>query len=173
MKREIKFRVWDKESKKIKYLNDSHDTLMFSPDDKGNAHYYNLQNGDGNSFDSSGYGELMQFTGLQDKNGVDIYEGDILMHCITWYKGTVKEETDRVLLIVDYFQDFCCFVRFELDPEKEYSPTIDDILTRSTAEGYEVVGNKYENSNELYELLYQGKSVEEVLEGLKNNEHDG
>jgi len=51
MEREIKFRAWDKKSKIMKY-----DINIIS-----------------NSF-----GELLQFTGLKDKNGKEIYEGDII-----------------------------------------------------------------------------------------------
>ena len=61
--REIKFRAWDKKSK----------TMDYEP----SAQY---TNGDLNGCIQchSGWFDLMQFTGLQDENGEDIYEGDIL-----------------------------------------------------------------------------------------------
>jgi hypothetical protein len=70
--REIKFRAWDK--KKMHYFNPFNQSTEFMR----------------NNFD--GRNEIMQFTGLQDKNGKDIFEGDVVSHYPHWCDGRTKTE---------------------------------------------------------------------------------
>ena len=65
--REIKFRAWDKDEKRM--------TTTFSVSSQGQVTFTPL--GESTRY-LTGY-ILMQFTGLLDKNGKEIYEGDIIV----------------------------------------------------------------------------------------------
>ena len=80
--REILFRAWDKTTNKYRKFDGMHDTMII--DESGEIRYYNLQNGSGGDEYI-----LEQFTGLLDKNGVRIFEGDLIyigesLHVIVW-----------------------------------------------------------------------------------------
>jgi len=122
--REIKFRAWDNEFKKMKQID--------------------IQEG----FDSELL--LMQFTGLKDKNGKEIYEGDILK------LGDEDKEPKTTFSEVywcEYQSKFMHKRRFltgggsagELNTWNNYLDGIKDL------DFCEVIGNIYENPELLKE----------------------
>lgn len=140
MNREIKFRVYDKDLKKMRYLNSSHDFICFG--EKGNGHYHNMQTGLGEWFS-----DLMQYTGLKDKNGVEIYEGDIIKY---YHKTFFKRKGEMVF----DFKNTKCYVVWDEKGagfilNKDYNKVTDksyvDIMYMSGGDTIEVIGNIYEN----------------------------
>lgn len=123
MTREIKFRAWN-----------------------GEEMFENVQNIEFGAFLGGDY-EVMQFTGLKDKNGKEIYEGDL-----------VKSGNGRIWMVE--FGDWTYTeLRQESDQYGFFLRGEDDNTIAVTGAPYgEIIGNIYENP----ELLHttEGKSDE-------------
>ena len=133
MGRDIKFRAWNKEIKKmyevieIDFYNEKVGYLFADPTIQGEAVGY-LKFSDI---------ELMQSTGLKDKNSKEIYEGDILLG------HSVSPE--------------CNVFEFKLIGEVYYSNrgTWDcySYILGGFNEQVEVIGNIYENADLLEQII--------------------
>lgn len=77
--------------------------------------------------------ELMQYTGLRDKNGREIYEGDVVR-----YECCFESYVEEVI----YDDKHCNFGTIDKD-EKTFS--FDALISDFDVDCFEVVGNKYEN----------------------------
>jgi len=106
MNREIKFRAWDKENKT---MIDMHAMEYFAHTETRNQVRF----------------DLMQYTGLHDKNGKEIYEGDIF------------NDKSRVVW------GFCAWGREHKD--NTAAPSFSQIADYEGRIKLEVIGNIYEN----------------------------
>lgn len=119
--REIKFRAWLKEEKimgEVLGIDILHKEIFFSNED---ANYY-----EHTDFKDI---ELMQYTGLYDKNEKEIYEGDI-----------VKLRANHGIGIIKYYDEWGAFV-----VEYIKSKPLAVLGMNYYKENIEVLGNIYKN----------------------------
>lgn len=123
--REIKFRAWDKENETMVYPKG----ILFD----GRVVFFSC----GALEPFEGY-ELMQYTGLKDKNGMEVYEGDIINICTEGGCNPAKvifdnEDQKGCFCVIGYLGDLRTY------PIKDF---VDCEI--------EVIGNIYENPELLH-----------------------
>ena len=125
--REIKFRAWDKVDKKVRkvmsldFYNTRQWEVTLANDGDVYLRYFEQI-------------ELMQYTGLKDKNGKEIYEGDVLFHPL---QGRRK-------VFYPYSENVASYGLRNID--NGFGSTLQD-----SHAVWEVIGNIYENPELLKE----------------------
>lgn len=87
---------------------------------------------------------LMQSTGLKDKNGIEIFEGDIVLASVQ----NGFDYLDNKVCIVKNSIDYSGLVCATVDEDLEYRIFNTELFEEYT---YEVIGNIYQNSELLEE----------------------
>ena len=150
MNREIKFRAWYKEKKrigKVLGIDILHKEIYFSNEDVdcyGHTEFKDI--------------ELMQYTGMKDVTEKEIYEGDVvkLVHTGIEISADRLEDLKRFVGIIKYENGIFKIVRtekslikskyFEMEQKK-----VSEIFIYSKLYDLEVIGNIFENK-ELLEI---------------------
>jgi uncharacterized phage protein (TIGR01671 family) len=133
LKRKIKFRIWDRENKQFLPENLRTRGVVLNRDGEiilltNQGPYPYPVNGGMDRF------EIQQYIGLEDKNGKEIYEGDIL----SWseYQGWEDGRTFRGRYVVRWNED--C-LRWDF-----HDPDVDDSLEAGNTKFDGIIGNIFE-----------------------------
>jgi uncharacterized phage protein (TIGR01671 family) len=136
MNRVIKFRAWDGRE----FINDYYNQINYIAINGGAlvTVQYDDVCPEGVVYAEPKRVTLMQFTGLHDKNGVEIYEGDI----VHW--GHIKgyEECLPRKAVVEFSPDLT-FSTFNLERNNKFR--FGSFAYRNTESAVEVIGNIYQN----------------------------
>ena len=126
----LKFRAWDKKLKllgNVSYIDFDSKNLMYFFD-KDTELYANFEDV-----------EIMQSTGFKDKNGVEIFIGDIV-NCGYLFTGSPFEEEDDYTEDIGVIKIVNCGAVVKINGDFE---CLVDVL--NNCEDFEIIGNIYEN----------------------------
>ncbi|WP_057510259.1 YopX family protein [Staphylococcus simulans] len=134
----IKFRVWDKSEKKMKRVysigfNEQGEAISIQDEFADNYEAYAM-------YDVNDY-ELMQSTGLKDKNGTEIYEGDIVEVLVEDEEPKIMKDKTYIGIVV-YKRGM-----FDIKNSKNtYLGIVPQMYMSDIDCVFEVLGNKYQNT---------------------------
>lgn len=137
MKREIKFRAWEKRSNQMfsnDYLVDAgRQLVIFAKRMRPNLPDMENVKGGLMLFTDDKDLELMQFTGLHDAHGKEIFEGDVVRYTI------ITKDKIEIIPCIVYFD----MGAFHIKDTRLHGRF--DLLSKCEPDDIAVVGNIYEN----------------------------
>jgi uncharacterized phage protein (TIGR01671 family) len=138
--REIKFRAWiKKESRMTEVGVLSQNGKSITVDDSDMDGTYNRHVG-GNKF------ELMQYTGLKDKNGKEIYEGDIVRKNFGHLEKIMTGESHKFEIIMANSAFKAVDMRSMFDNPQDFYLHKEALMT-GNLKNFEIIGNIYEHNH--------------------------
>ena len=149
--RDIKFRVWDKEYEKMTYFNDEDYEyklpFVFRLDQvlKKDSNYDDYEDFEYNDVTDSV--EVMQYTGLKDKNGKEIYEGDIIEFSYDMFVGNFDTFVAKGKVV---FKEGAFYV--EIFENERTTKDEAYLLYSINLDTIEVIGNIHDNPELLEEI---------------------
>ena len=139
--REIKFRVWNKQYMEFDIFD------VWNPYCLENGHFMKIEGPVGEEWTETTAAILMQYTGLQDKNDIDIYEGDIIVEKDSDF-SICKNRKYQVIYKTSSFGDMYGLCLESLD---KY-PCNTRKFIHHVSNDCTIVGNIYENPELLKEI---------------------
>ena len=112
------------------------------------------------------YKTVCQFTGLLDKNGKEIYEGDVLRSDSYPYSYLDDDERDNYFAVVFYCEDGASFATATAkNPESNVGGISDGIcndVSRNEMKQFEVVGNIHDEEWQQYGEYFKTEEEKEA-----------
>ena len=109
---------------------------------------------------------VCQFTGFLDKNGKEIYEGDVLRSDEYPYSCIGDKERDTYYAVVSYCEEGACFgIVMVKNPNSSVAGISDGILDdveREKMKNFEVVGNIHEEKWQQYGEYFKTEEEKEA-----------
>ena len=109
---------------------------------------------------------VCQFTGFLDKNGKEIYEGDVLRSDESPYSCIGDKERDNYYAVVYYCEEGACFgIVMVKNPNSSVAGISDGILDdveREKMKSFEVIGNIHEEKWQQYGEYFKTEEEKEA-----------
>jgi uncharacterized phage protein (TIGR01671 family) len=151
--REIKFRAWNKDRRE--WVENTGNPYVFPFNGKVAMTCAGSHTGHISDTDYSEYYELSQYTGLKDKNGKEIYEGDICKRKLDKENRFRHSEEWADFWLIEWLDTTCGFTTTYLgglvDGRLNQIKLRQNSFSQRFNEMDEVIGNIYENPELLNE----------------------